>query len=194
MTPKRFSLGIDPDLTVLSLVVFDHDDKLPMVFCSKNPNSKNEKLSTQQRVALAALEIRDLVDGAFTTMDKIGLWDAYIEDQYIGRHSPANPQDLLTLSQVAGIWLGLLTARNIDCHLVYPTQWKGTTPKHINQSRTSVKLQIDFTMRGGKSQYPVPCDIGALIPPNFKVPNPGDFKDINDSIGLAVWGKERRRV
>lgn len=189
MKPKRFSIGIDPDLTVLSMVLLDHDDKLPMVLCSKNPTSKNEKLTSSQRVALAALEIRDLIDNAFTTYDKIGLWDAYIEDQYWGRHSRAKPQDIIVLSKIAGIWLGLLTAKNIDCHLVHPDK----TRKDIRQCRALAKLKIDFTMRGGVQPYPVPEDIGALVPPHFMVPNKGDFKDINDSIFYALWGKERSR-
>jgi len=193
MKPKRFSLGIDPDLTVLSMVLIDHDDPRPKVLCSKNPTSKNERLTPAQRVALAALEIRDLVDNAFTHYRKVGLWDAFIEDQYVSRHSNANPNDLLALSKIAGIWLGVLTTKNIDCHLILPARWKGNCPKGIAQSRTLVKLKIDFTMIGGREPYPVPEDIPSLVPPHFLIPNKGDFKDINDSMGLAVWGKEQSK-
>ena len=189
MKPKKFTIGIDPDLTVLSMAIIDDKDTLHVV--SRNNTSKTKNLSLEYKVHAAVWEIRDLVDEVFTVFRKVGLWDVYIEDQYIARHSKAKPQDIVLLSKIAGAWAMAMANHSIDFHLVLPATWKGNCPKRIQQVRTMRKMEIEYGLMGKSDPYPVPLDRAGLVPAPFKVPNKGDFKDINDSIGLAVYGRSR---
>ena len=191
MNTKRFTIGIDPDVTVLSMCILDSENRPWVISC--NTSRKTNKMDSTHRVLYAINQIQEMAREVFTVQDKIGLglWDAYIEDQYISRHSRANPQDLILLSKIAGAWAMAMVYHNVDIHLVAPVTWKGNCPKSIKQCRVLKGLGIEYEMMGKKDVYPVPLERRAIVPNMFDVPNKGDFKDINDSIGLAAYGRNK---
>lgn len=109
------------------------------------------------------------------------------EVAYTGKTNKANPRDLMNLSLVAGAVTAIADTDLVLCPS--PHEWKGSVPKHVHQCRVLTKAGIKYAMRGGKkieSQYPVP-----LQPERFQLSksiNLGDWKDINDAIGLGLWG------
>lgn len=111
-----------------------------------------------------------------------------VESQHFhaGGSSPA--ADILKLAQVAGGIVGQLTLLDptMKMLLVKPTDWKGQTPKPINQARTLAHYGIVFD-RGKDYCTPGGCAVAAKIEGSHKV-NPGDWKHIGDALGLALHG------
>ena len=106
--------------------------------------------------------------------------------RYTGRTSKANPQDVCNLSLISGAAIACSTAPVVYCP--YPRDWKGNVRKDIKQKRILSGLKIQYVSKGGNSPYPVPMDfekycIGKVLQ--------SDWKDLNDAIGLAVWGLEK---
>lgn len=106
--------------------------------------------------------------------------------RYTGRTSRANPQDVLNLALIAGAAIGESVADAIYCPL--PGEWKGSVRKDIKQKRILQALGIKYEMKGGKEPYPVPVNFQQYC--DGKV-NAGDWKDLNDAVGLALWGLEK---
>lgn len=106
---------------------------------------------------------------------------------YTGRTNTAKTSDLMGLSLVAGAVISQSESETV--YHPTPHAWKGSVPKHINQTRTLSRLGIKYTMKGGKEPYPVPLQHERFcLEDNI---NPGDWKDINDALGMALWGLEK---
>lgn len=109
------------------------------------------------------------------------------DSSYTGKTNTALTRDLLYLSLVAGAAI----AGGMQETIYHPTPhaWKGSVPKHIHQARTLTKAGIKYEIRGGKKPYPVPLQFDRFcLADNI---NAGDWQDINDAIGLALWGLDK---
>jgi len=176
--------GIDPDIHVLSMAMVDENRELLGVHVTKASGFKG--------LAAAAHMIRqfrkDIVDYVYPADTLVALAVEGQDVGYTGRTNAANPQDLIPLAAVAGGALAAVYARRT--YFVKPNMWKGSVPKKIHQRRTLSKVGLlDYKIMGGASPYPVPNNYKHLIL-SGKV-NDSDWKDINDSIGLALYARER---
>ena len=175
-------VGIDPDLHTLSVAVLDGDELT--VHMVKHNGLKDEE-------AVVAI-LRELKHCYYLSH---GIYDmSYVlavESQnvtYTGKKNAAKPQDQIHLAQVAGgVAAHFADARRT--YLVKPQAWKGSVPKKIHQRRTLRKLGIEFEMMGGASPYPVPLNYERFVASGKA--NKGDWKDINDSVGLAIYARDR---
>ena len=70
----------------------------------------------------------------------------------------------------------------------FPRVWKGQVPKHIKQKRILTKLNISIH-KYMKTKCPVP-DCTDVHCKNMLMVNDGDWRDILDAAGLALWGLE----
>jgi len=117
----------------------------------------------------AAARWQDSVDGVMCRGDVV----CEVPQSY--RMGAASRQSLLTLSFRAGYLVGLLRPEMF--RLVTPQEWKGQTPKHIQQARTAAVLSTqehDVLMR-------VMRDI-----PESKQHN------VWDAVGIGLWHLRRR--
>ena len=178
-------VGVDPDLHTLSVAELNEDGSLKGVHVVKATGLKG--------LPAAVAIIRELQKKAFmlkTTGTTAGDFVLAVEGQdvgYTGRTNMANPQDLIPLAAVAGGVVATLRAHRT--YLIKPSQWKGSVPKKIHQRRILSKLGIEYRMMGGNSPYPVPVDFERFVLSGKA--NAGDWKDINDSVGLAVYARNR---
>jgi len=112
--------------------------------------------------------------------------------RYAGQTSRANPQDVMSLAYISGAALAVSVSDTKYCPL--PREWKGTVKKDIKQKRVLTALGIKYEMKGGKDPYPVPVDFQKYCVGKV---NAGDWKDLTDAAGLALWGllkfKEEQR-
>ena len=183
--PTHFC-GSDPDLHTLSVAVLKDAAGLPVldrILLVKQKGSKGDAavldmVNAMQRMNGIQL---DMLNGA--TVMAVESQDV----SYTGRTNAARVSDLVNLAHIAGAVcqkFSILAPRAML--LPKPQAWKGSVPKHIHQCRTLKRLGIEFAMAGGASPYPVPRDFLRDVVWGDKC-NDGDWKDINDSIGLALY-------
>ena len=106
----------------------------------------------------------------------------------------ANPQHIVDLAGTAGAILAVLSAFNpaADTYLPAPSEWKGTIPKSVHQCRMISNVGMKYEKKGGQNTYPVPWRdqwIGKVMGPD-KI-NDGDWQDIADSVGLALYARDQ---
>jgi hypothetical protein len=183
-----YFLGCDPDLHILSIAVVRTDGKKPeldAIYLTKTKGSKGE-------AAVLDILSKPLFEGSKPVLF-FGDCAVAVESQdvsYTGRTNSARVSDLVSLAQVAGgVCSRLMVLAPRTMLLVKPQAWKGSQPKRINQCRTMRKLGLEYTMMGGLDPYPVPLGIDHLV--HGDKLNKGDWKDINDSIGLALHALDR---
>ncbi len=112
-----------------------------------------------------------------------------VEGQQIKHGSNAPPADILQLALVAGACVGVVAGLFTPLLVPTPHEWKGNTPKPINQMRTFRTFGLETEQR---SEYCVPLDSPALANVlGAKDVNPGDWKHLGDAAGLALWGARR---
>ena len=174
---ERYYMGIDPDMRVYSSAIVKVDEggiSLLRVYCGRGARgaSPRELLNLaasmtcvpNERVDALAVEIPDA--------------------RYAGRTNAARVQDLVLLAAMAG---ALSRDKSPDVRFVYPSEWKGQVPKDIHQRRTWDKLGVRYAMAGGREKYPVPVLPDSKVLGTF---GRSDWKDISDSVGLALWMAE----
>lgn len=200
-----YIIGIDPDTTNASAALVESSTGSVYAFLRK---AKPEKGSTKEvRIAYAAhaaysvcQDIMDHIGGIECASVRV-----YIEHQNAAHVEKAHAkgkgirwQDIINLGHVAGSWAGAVCAvldvppKNI--HTIYARQWKQQTTKWVNQTRTLDTIAMPYKKMGGKKPYPVPTDeqqIGRVTAYSHETPNDGDWLDINDSLGIALWGHKR---
>ena len=199
---RKYIIGIDPDLTNQSLAVIDPQGLTRVIFDKVESPPKGSVDMTALKLARATEVIRKVVDVVFSWGVRAEDLHVFIEDQNVAhakREQKINIQDLVTLAHVSGIWSGMLSAllwvphRNI--HIVKAMTWKQQQTKWINQRRTLTALGLEYKAMGGtdpKKMYPAPTsDLSGMLRYSLSKPNPGDFKDISDSLGIALWGHKQ---
>ena len=184
--------GCDPDLHTLSIAYLRGGSGVPWVesiLLFKTKGSRKEQAVLDM---LGELEEVSPVH-AYGSPHLLTAYAVESQDtSYTGRKNAAQVSDIVTLSQVAGgvsLWLREAAAVRSLGILVKPSAWKGSVPKGVHQCRTLRKLGIEYTMMGGLSPYPVPRGLDDLVS-GAKL-NKSDWKDINDSIGLALYAWEK---
>jgi len=174
---------VDPDLHTLSVAVLDDDGVLEGVYVAKHTGYKG--CAAVVCILRELQRIYYLSNGVYDTPFVLAVESQ--DSSYTGRTNLARVQDLVTLGHVSGGVVAHLRATRT--YLVKPQRWKGSVPKGIHQKRVLRRLGIEYTMKGGKSPYPVPVDFKRYDKTGNV--NAGDWKDIVDSVGLAAYGRER---
>lgn len=200
---KKIYIGIDPDLRLLNAALVTDEKKVLAVFARRNKgHSKDAAVANAARMACRLVE--DVI--AYLVANPLGLEQheihLVIESQnmeYTGRTNNATKDKMVMLCQTAGCLMGAFSNLSESITLVQPINWKGNVPKHIHHMRMLTEAGISHRMAGGRSgEYGVPTELSPLTDWSHDKINPGDFKDITDSIGLGLYGAKedllRKRI
>lgn len=200
MSNTKLYIGADPDLRLLNIAVL-RDKTVEAIFLRRN------KVGTgDTAVAAAAVGVAGVFDDFITWItvreDLQSLPVVLIVESQNMEHARharekegrrVNYQDILTTGQMAGLWLGRFADIADTVVLVQPMTWKQQVPKNIHHQRIYRKVQWN-TPDIMEVQYDTtplcPNPYTWLVKHSSVQPNPGDFLDINDSIGLALYGAE----
>jgi hypothetical protein len=204
MKPKKVYIGIDPDLRKLSAAIVGDDKKPYAVFLRRNKGGKDE----QAIVDAAYFACRLVEDVIAYLLSQAELFDplckvvTVVESQSMlhtkhmrdkGRN--INYENVRQLSQVAGCLMGAFSNMSQPMYLMQPIVWKGTVPKDIAHKRYYLSLGIEVEQRKIRNTinniYPAQGIVEDLIQFSEDKINPGDFADINDSLGLALYGAKK---
>jgi hypothetical protein len=208
---KKIYIGIDPDLRLLNAAIvgietrpsgvgcFDHAIPLA-VFARRNKEGvDNTAVVGAARTACRLVEdvIAWLVANGTDELTEIV---SVVESQNIqhalksreqGRQKIV-PDDIRRLAQVAGCLMGAFSNLSTSMVLVQAQEWKGEVPKGIHHKRIYSKLGIEICPESKvRHIFPLCYQTRYCQMSGDKI-NPGDFADINDSLGLAVWAAEKR--
>jgi len=194
---KSLIVGIDPDLSNMSAAIMDPTGAVYVIF-DRVEDPKGCKGTTALKLARATETIRKIVNVVVEWTVRPEAIVLYLEDQstaHAKREQKINIQDLVTLSHISGIWSGMFSALlwlpHSNIHLITASIWKQQQTKWINQRRTLDSLKISYVKMGGKKPYPAPVsidDLKGMLNYSLTTPNPGDFLDINDSLGIMLYG------
>lgn len=135
--------------------------------------------------------LRELVVGLESAVSAWGPQKAVVEGQSIYPGSKVAPNDIVKLARFAGFAAGILAAiEPMPVLIPMPFDWKGQTPKEINQARTFAHFGILYEIRGGRSdKYCVPSGCAKIAKVKGAASlNDGDWKHVGDAAGLALWG------
>lgn len=195
---KKIYIGIDPDIRLLNAAIVT-DTKEPLaVFVRRNKEGKdNEAVANAARKACRLIEDIIAYFVAYKEYDNCSIVTV-IESQSMmhtkrmratGRN--VNYESIRRLSQVTGCLMGAFSNMSSEIYLIDAITWKGSVPKDIHHRRIYNELNI-APIQGDYSIKCVPKDIGKLSTWSKDKCNPGDFIDINDSLGLALYGAQKR--
>lgn len=195
---KKICIGIDPDLRILSAAIVTDDLKLKAVFCRKNKGGSGD-VAVANAARCACRLIEDVIayfvaDSSLPDCDTVLM----IESQSMMHAKRMREQgqnvdyeDIRIVAQVTGCLMGAFSNMSSEIVLIQPMDWKKTTPKLIIHRRAYTALGIPWIEMGGKEPYCVPEDTSPYTFWCHDKPNPGDFKDISDSVGLALYGAKK---
>lgn len=192
-------IGIDPDIRVLSAAIITEDSKPLAVLVRKNKEGKGDGA-----IVSAAEAARRLADDVIQCLSieithLLGLKIVLVVETQSMQHTrraraggaKINYDDIRRLATVTGCLLGAFSGITPEMYLVQPTTWKGTVPKHIAHRRYYSALGIKASDKVLKSCI-YPEDTLTLCKYSVDKINNGDFADINDSLGLALYGAKKR--
>jgi hypothetical protein len=194
---NKLYIGIDPDLRLLNAAIVT-DQKKPMaVFLRRNTvaisGTGDSAVSAAARMACRLVEdvIAYLVATPETNAKQIVLVIESQNVQYTGYTNAARKQNMIQLAQVAGCLMGAFSNMSNGICLLQPSSWKGQIPKPIHHKRIYRELGIIQDAQGVVKNL-FPKSYAELSKWSANHINPGDFEDINDSFGLALFGAEHR--
>ncbi len=174
------SLGIDPDVHTCAVarITISKTDLNISVWIVRNNKAKGRE---------AALGMAHTLFDTYLIAPLVDVLTVEGQDiRYAGKTNRANPQDLCNLALVTGAAYACIPARVKYSPL--PSEWKGSVPKHVKQCRILDGLGIKYCMAGGNHLYPIPLNFEQYCVGKV---NAGDWKDLTDALGLAVWGLEK---
>jgi len=205
MRPKKLYIGIDPDLRKLSAAIVGDDKKPYAIFLRRNKGSLDDK-AVANAAYMACRLVEDVIAYILSEAD---LFDpmckvvTIVESQSMmhtkkmrekGRN--VNYDDILHTGQVAGCMMGAFSNLSQPLHLVQPITWKGTLPKDAAHNFVAHRRYYHHLGLTAMDDL-VTCihpdlaqTIGLCAFSEDKI-NPGDFGDINDSLGLALYGVKK---
>jgi hypothetical protein len=113
-----------------------------------------------------------------------------IEGQEFHHGGKAPPADIIKLAQVAGGLVGIFAVQSPRSRqaLLIPSEWKGQTPKPINQRRTFQHYGIMCSEAAGYC-YPSGCAKIAKVQ-GAQLLNRGDWKHVGDALGIALYAAQ----
>jgi len=191
----KYFLGCDPDIHNLSFFLIDEMNNVQGIWMVKEKSRyKGQKGRESARImATAGMRrfIQALDDDILDSVCGIA-----VEGQNVTytAQKGVNPQCIVDLSCVAGATISILSALmpNAKVYFPAPSEWKGTIPKHVKQFRVMRSLDMNYEKKGGKKPYPVPhreqWSSKSFGPDKI---NPGDWADVADSAGLALFAKDQ---
>ena len=194
---KTIYIGIDPDLRTLNcaLLLDDYPARtLLAVFLRRNKTKLTKDGAVTNTVKLAALLVDDVlnffIDNPQYQDHEVKLI-AESQSMQHQRHSKRkiDPDDILHLGQVVGVLMGSFCGIIDGITLVQPSKWKGQTPKKIHHPRILNNLKVSYK-KLTSTIYPESHK--ELSTYSGDKVNPGDFEDVNDSIGLALYGANNK--
>jgi hypothetical protein len=194
----KYYIGIDPDLRLLNAAVLDQNKKPLAIFLRRNKGGLGD-----DAVANAARGACRLVEDviAFFVAEKAQTEESVItlvvESQNMQHAVNARKHynkkidldDIRRLSQVTGTLMGAFSNLCQKIYLVQPMDWKKNTPDKILHNRIYQRMGVLGMPISDKN--PLPCLSDNYSTWSHDKINPGDFLDINDSLGLALYGAER---
>lgn len=183
----KYYIGIDPDLRKLNAAIITEEKKPLAVLLRRN---NDDDIAVVGAARMACRLVEDVI--AFLTAE-ISVTDkdsiiTVIEDQnvqYTGHTNTARKQDVLHVAQTAGCLLGAFSNMSDRMYIVQPSTWKGQVPKEVHHKR--IYAQLNLLISSGTFKNIVPENKNLCSWSHDKI-NPGDFFDINDSLGLALYG------
>lgn len=191
MPNKTLYLGVDVDLRTLNMAVLCGPPGGPTplaIFLRRNIGGKGDTA-----VASAVKGIAGILDDFVAFLTKNEQYATgheivlVVESQNMEyarkmreKGKRVDFQDILHTGQLSGVWMGVFAEVATRIHIVQPFDWKKQMTKAVHHPRIYSKL--------GWTPGEPPAWMGAY---SAVKPNPGDFLDINDSLGLALYGAER---
>lgn len=201
-------IGVDPDIRNLNIAVL-HGNIVEAIFLRRNKGGMGDTA-----VAQAAKGIKGVFDDFIkwiTTKENFqalpiilivesqNMQHARHQREKAGRN--VDYQDLITTGQIAGIWMGAFAEIADRITLVQANTWTGQVPKedrrkkqkNIRHPRAYLKVIWPEGIVIQQNDLNTPYLVNAqdsVSRYSTVQPNPGDFFDINDSIGLALYGAE----
>lgn len=199
---KKYYIGIDPDLRLLNAAIVDENKKPLAVFVRRNPhtNANWGDVAVANAARMSCRLIEDVIAFFIACHDcsKEGHCEVVtiVESQNMMhakrmRDSGKNVkyQDILMTGHVAGCLMGAFSNMSDRLLLLQPMEWKKGVPKKVAHKRYYDGLNMEPVVGQVKNIFP-------LIAPELeqwshdKI-NPGDYLDINDSLGLALYGAKK---
>lgn len=193
---KKIYIGIDPDLRLLNAAIISEDKKPLAVFIRRN----KEGIDNTAVVGAARASCR-LVEDVIAWVVANGTDDlmeivTIVESQNMQHALRARqtgkqkivPDDIRRLAQVAGCLMGAFSNLSTKLVLVQAQEWKGEVPKEIHHKRIYGRLALEIATGRIKNASPRESKLTEWSKEKI---NPGDFADINDSLGLALYGAEK---
>lgn len=196
----KLYIGIDPDVRLLSAAIITDDRKLKKVFLRRNKAGIGDT-AIAGAARLACRLVEDVI--AYLVFEK-SLHQhetvLVVESQNMQHALKMRQQgkkvdfdDIKQTSQIAGCMLGAFSNLSGAILLVQPMDWKKGVPKHIHHPRIYNHIGMEFAKDGEVKSciYPVEAIRQSICDWSSDRINMGDFADINDSIGLALYGAEK---
>lgn len=175
-------IGIDPDTKSTAVAVATKHKLLAVVVIK--PSKQHEDDTPAVAMARALWQQLPNVFKLYGTVSAV-----VVEGQQIRHDASAPPADILQLALVAGACVGIAGGLHIPLLVPLPHDWKGNTPKPINQMRTFRAFGLPAEQR---SEYCVPLDSPALQSvQGYQDVTISDWKHLGDAAGLALWGARR---
>jgi len=191
----KYHIGIDPDLQTPVLAVVSDDARVLLVACKKTSKATKQQTAVLEIANEGMLWIDSVAEElAFAGFSHTNALTITVEAQEVYRGKTGNPQDIVVLAAAAGVSLAQACLRwpNAKADFPLPKTWKGGVPKRIHQARVLSRLGIEYEAKGTKDKgYCVPLWQGNAPVGSDRV-NAGDWKHINDAIGLACYGRDRK--
>ena len=203
--PKKLYIGIDPDLRKLSAAIVSEDKKPYAVFLRRNKEGKDDT-AVANAAYMACRLVEDVIAyllseaELFNPLCKIV---TIVESQSMmhtkhmrDKGQKVNYNDILRTGQVAGCLMGAFSNLSEPLCLVQPILWKGNLPKDkahnfVAHRRYYNTLGIVAVEDLATCIHPAPAQTEWLCRFSEDKINPGDFADINDSLGLALYGAKK---
>lgn len=182
-----YSIGIDPDLHSTACAVLDQDRRVLYLGVARG-SASNKGLDA---ILEQARQSVDVINGAVPDTVLREAFEipasiiASIESpRYYHGSRKSNPQDLIHLAHVSGIFLAHLDRWGVKCSLVTPKDWKAEKEKAVSQASSYREMGWSYTVAKGEG-YCVP-ELGPAYD-RFNI-RKGEWKHVGDAVGLALHG------
>ena len=196
--PKKIYIGIDPDMRKLNAAIITDQKKPLAVFLRRNKEGKDD-VAVANAAYFACRLVEDVIAFIVAELDEFEKdceIVTIIESQSMmhtklmrAKGRKIDYEKVRRLSQVTGCLMGVFSNLSTSLYLVQPISWKGTVPKPVAHKRYYKHLGLEGEQHGSiKNLYPASEIVETLINWSIDNINPGDFMDINDSLGLALYG------
>ncbi len=198
MKPETLYIGIDPDLRNLNATIITDQKKPLAVFLRRNKEGKDDvAVANAARCACALIQdVIAFVIAEYHSFEKNCEIVTVIESQNMKhaeemrkRGTNVNYQDILSTGQVAGCLMGAFSNLSTRLYLLQPMVWKKTIKKIPHHNR--IYMHLNLTPVKGLVKNIFPLIAPELEEWSIDKINPGDYWDINDSLGLALYGAQK---